>query len=111
MCSEELAEYVAKEVKKLGDKALRNGFLLNSHGTLFTSGGKDMDPLTALHKSLADVDITEWNAKVALEQTKLQREGVLDGYYSEGVKIGTWEDVKVGKALFNTTTIQNKNGD
>lgn len=111
MCSEELAEYVAKEVEKLGDKALRNGFLLNSHGTLFTSGGKDMDPLTALHKSLADVDITEWNSKVALEQTKLQREGALDGYYSEGVKIGTWEDVKAGKALFNTTTIQNKNGD
>ncbi|WP_165209470.1 class II aldolase/adducin family protein [Streptococcus tangpeifui] len=111
MCSEELAEYVAEEIKKIGDKALRNGFLLNSHGTLFTSGGKDMDPITALHKSLADVDITEWNSKVAYEQTILQHEGILDGYYSEGVKIGTWEDVKAGKALYNTVTVQNKNGD
>ena len=111
MCSEELADYVAEKIKEIGDKALRNGFLLNSHGTLFTSGGKDMDPITALHKSLADVDITEWNSKVAYEQTVLQHEGALDGYYSEGVKIGTWEDVKAGVALYNTMTIQNENGD
>lgn len=111
MCTEELAEYVAEEIKKLGDKALRNGFLLNSHGTLFTSGGKDMDPLTALHKSLADVDITEYNAKVAFDQTIFQQVGILDGYYSEDTKIGTWKDVKAGKALYNNKVLQNKKGD
>lgn len=111
MCTEELAQYVAGEITKLGDKALRNGFLLNSHGTLFTSGGANMDPLTALHKSLADVDITEWNAKVAYRQTVLQQNGQLDGYYSEGVKIGTWQDVLDGKALYNKKTLQAVNGD
>lgn len=111
MCTEELAEYVADEIKKLGSRALRNGFILNSHGTLFTSGGKDMDPVTALHKSLADVDITEYNAKVAYKQTVFQQIGVLDGYYSEGTKIGTWEDVKAGKALYNKQKAQNKKGD
>ncbi|MBA1434113.1 class II aldolase/adducin family protein [Bombilactobacillus bombi] len=111
MCTEELAQYVADEIKKLGDKALRNGFLLNSHGTLFTSGGKDMDPLTALHKSLADVDITEYNAQVAYDQTVFQKIGILDGYYSEDTKIGTLEDVREGKALYNHKTSQNKKGD
>jgi L-fuculose-phosphate aldolase len=111
MCTEELAEYVSSEIKKLGDKALRNGFLLNSHGTLFTCGGSDMLPLTALHKCLADVDITEWNAKVAYKQTVLQKIGILDGYYSEGKKIGTWQDVIKGKALYNKIIEQNVNGD
>ncbi|AXX65235.1 aldolase [Bombilactobacillus bombi] len=111
MCTEELAQYVATEIKNIGDKALRNGFLLNSHGTLFTSGGKNMDPLTALHKSLADVDITEYNAQVAYDQTIFQQMGVLDGYYSEDTKIGTWEDVKNGKALYNKNSSQNKKGD
>ncbi|MFT8727777.1 MAG: class II aldolase/adducin family protein [Liquorilactobacillus ghanensis] len=111
MCTEELAEYVSEEIKKLGNKALRNGFLLNSHGTLFTCGGKDMLPLTALHKCLADVDITEWNAKVAFKQTLLQKSGVLDGYYSEGNKIGTLQDVIKGVALYNKKVKQNVNGD
>ncbi|KRM04575.1 class II aldolase adducin [Liquorilactobacillus ghanensis DSM 18630] len=111
MCTEELAKYVSEEIKKLGNKALRNGFLLNSHGTLFTCGGKDMLPLTALHKCLADVDITEWNAKVAFKQTLLQKSGVLDGYYSEGNKIGTLQDVIKGVALYNKKVKQNVNGD
>jgi L-fuculose-phosphate aldolase len=111
MCTEELAKYVASEIKKLGNKALRNGFLLNSHGTLFTSGGASLDPITALHKSLADVDITEWNSKVAIHQTELQKQGLLDGYYSEGRKIGTWQDVLEGKALYNNVNDQNENGD
>lgn len=74
-------------------------------------GGKDMVPLTALHKSLADVDITEYNAKVAYKQTVFLQIGVLDGYYSEDTKIGTWKDVKAGKALYNRKKEQNKKGD
>lgn len=107
MCTEDLAKYVSSEIKKLGDKALENGFLLNSHGTLFTCGGKNVLPLSALHRCLADIDTVEWNAKVAFKQTLLQKAGMLDGYYSEGVKIGTWQDVLNGKALYNTVVEQN----
>lgn len=112
MCTEDLAQYMKKQVEeRLAKGQLRNAFLLNSHGVLFTNGGKDMDPLTALHGSLADVDIVEWNAKIAYKQTVLQMNGMLDGYYGEDTKIGTWADVKAGKCLYNKKMVENKNGD
>lgn len=102
MCTEDLAQYMKKEVeKRLKQGQIRNAFLLNSHGMLFTNGGKNMDALTALHGSLADIDTVEWNAKIAYKQTVLQMNGLLDGYYGEGDKIGSWNDVKAGKALYN----------
>ncbi|WP_224061686.1 hypothetical protein [Lactobacillus crispatus] len=97
--------------KRLKQGQIRNAFLLNSHGVLFTNGGKDMDALTALHGSLADVDTVEWNAKIAYKQTVLQMNGMLDGYYGEDTKIGTWDDVKAGKAIYNKHMSENKNGD
>ena len=97
--------------ERLAKGQLRNALLLNSQGVLFTNGGKDMDPLTALHGSLADVDIVEWNAKIAYKQTVLQMNGMLDGYYGEDTKIGTWADVKAGKCLYNKKMVENKNGD
>lgn len=111
MCTEDLAEYMANEIKALDPSQVRNAFVLNSHGTLFTNGGKNVDPLTALHGSLADVDTVEWNAEIAYKQTVLQVNGLLDGYYGEETKIGSWEDVKAGKALYNRNLAENKNGD
>lgn len=108
MCTEDLAQYMSKQIKALDPDQVRNAFLLNSHGVCFTNGG---DPLTALHGSLADVDTVEWNAKIAYKQTVLQMGGFLDGYYGEDTKIGTWEDVKAGKALYNKHMAENKNGD
>ena len=55
--------------------------------------------------------VVSGNGKVAYKQTVFQQIGVLDGYYSEGTKIGTWEDVKAGKALYNKQKAQNKKGD
>lgn len=112
MCTEDLAQYmkgVIMERVKAGQ--LRNGFLLNSHGMLFTNGGKDMDALTALHGALADIDTVEWNAKIAYKQTVLISKGLLDGYYGEGDKIGTWDEVKSGVALYNKNMLVNENGD
>ena len=37
--------------------------------------------------------------------------GMLDGYYGEDTKIGTWNDVKAGKCLYNKNMLENKNGD
>lgn len=108
MCSEDLAQFMKKQIEKLPQEQIRNAFLLNSHGVLFTNGG---EPLTALHGSLADVDTVEWNAKVAYKQTVLQMNGFLDGYYGEGTKIGTWKDVQDGKAIYNESLAENKNGD
>ncbi|MDO1604926.1 class II aldolase/adducin family protein [Lactobacillus sp. YT155] len=101
-CSEELAQLVSDNIKKIGDDALTHEYLLNSHGVLITVGGKGMSGLTALHKAVAIVDTMEYNAHIALEQTKLIREGVTDGFYSKGIKLGTLEDVFVDKkALYN----------
>ena len=101
-----------KEVEKRLERGqIRNAFLLNSHGVLFTNGGKNMDPLTALHGSLADVDTVEWNARIAYKQTVLQINGMLDGYYGEDTKIGTWDEVKAGQCLYNRDMLENKNGD
>ncbi|MCZ9599354.1 class II aldolase/adducin family protein [Lactobacillus mulieris] len=111
-CTEDLAQYMSGIIKeRVQAGQLRNGFLLNSHGILFTNGGKEMDPLTALHASLADADTTEWNAKIAYKQTVLISKGLLDGYYGEDTKIGTWDEVKAGQALYNKQMIANENGD
>lgn len=103
MCSEELADVVSRHLKEVGDDALTHEYLLNSHGILVTVGGKDMSGISALHTAAMLVDTMEWNAHIAMEQTKLIHDGLLDGYYSCGVKIGTLDDVfKDKKALYNT---------
>ncbi|APX71531.1 class II aldolase/adducin family protein [Companilactobacillus allii] len=101
-CSEELAELVSKHIANIGDAALMHEYLLNSHGVLITVGGKDMSGMTAIHKAVSVVDTMEFNAHIAMEQTKLIKDGALDGYYSKGIKIGTLDDVFNKKiALFN----------
>lgn len=104
-CSEEIAEMVGARIAKLGDAALMHEYLLNSHGTMITVGGKDMSGLTAIHKAVSVVDTMEFNAHIAYEQTMLQLQGALDGYYSKGIKIGTVNDVfKDHKAIYNKET-------
>ncbi|MHC9533312.1 class II aldolase/adducin family protein [Dellaglioa sp. L3N] len=100
-CSEDLAEIVSGKIREIGDDALTHEYLLNSHGVLITTGGKDMNGSTALHKALSIDDTMEWNASIAYKQTVLQAVGVMDGYYSKGVKIGTLDDLKAGKAIYN----------
>lgn len=100
-CSEPLAELVAQNIAKIGDKAIPHMYLLNSHGVLITTGGKGVDGLTALHSALAIVDTVEWNADIAFKQTLMQKLGLLDGYYSKGTKIGTLEDMEEGKPIYN----------
>lgn len=67
---------------------------LNSHGVLIATKGPD--GITAVHSALAILDTMETNAKVAYQQTVMQGLGIMDGYYSNGRKIGTLEDLKNG---------------
>ncbi|MEE6712281.1 class II aldolase/adducin family protein [Pediococcus acidilactici] len=102
-CSESLAELVSEHITDIGNRALMHMYLLNSHGVLITVGKKDkvMDGLSAIHQALAIVDTSEWNAQIAYKQAVFQKLGLLDGFYSEGSKIGTLDDLKEGKAIFN----------
>lgn len=107
MCTQELADAVSKHIASIGDDALMHEVLLNSHGIVITVGGKNMSGVTALHKAAMFNDTMEWDAHIALEQTHLIKEGLLDGYYSEGAKIGSLDDVfKDKKSVYNPYTIK-----
>ena len=97
-CSEELAELVSNYVKK-EDLKIPHMLLLNSHGVLINTTGAT--GLEAIHKSLSILDTMEWNADIAYKQTIFQKMGLLDGYYSKGVKIGDLNDLKNHVPIFN----------
>lgn len=97
-CSEELAELVSNYVKK-EDLKIPHMLLLNSHGVLINTTGTT--GLEAIHKALSILDTMEWNADIAYKQTIFQKMGLLDGYYSKGVKIGDLNDLKNHVPIFN----------
>ncbi|MGY3779157.1 class II aldolase/adducin family protein [Isobaculum melis] len=110
-CSEELAAIVSEKLTALREagEELPYQFLLDSHGILVTTPGAD--GLEALHKALSIVDTVEWNAEIAYKQTIFQKLGIMDGYHSKGIKIGTVEDVINGKALWNDAVLGGAGGD
>lgn len=97
-CSEELAELVSDYVKR-EDLKLPHMLLLNSHGVLINATGST--GLEAIHKALSILDTMEWNADIAYKQTIFQKMGLLDGYYSKGVKVGDLDDLKNHVPIFN----------
>lgn len=98
-CSEELAEIVSNHIKTMPRQELPHEFLLDSHGVLITTGGET--GLEAIHSALAILDTVEWNAEIAYKQTIFQKLGLLDGYYSKGVKIGTVEELLTHEPIYN----------
>lgn len=98
-CSEELAAIVSNHIKTMERKELPHEFLLDSHGVLITTGGAT--GLEAIHSALAILDTVEWNADIAYKQTVFQKLGILDGYYSKGVKVGTVEDLMNHVPIYN----------
>lgn len=98
-CSEELAAIVSNHIKRMKRTALPHEFLLDSHGVLITTGGAT--GLEAIHSALAILDTVEWNAEIAYKQTVFQKLGILDGYYSKGVKVGTVEDLVNHVPIYN----------
>lgn len=107
-CTEELAELVGGYLKK-ENVELPNMLLLNSHGVLISTPGED--GITAIHKALAILDTMEWNADIAYKQTIFQALGILDGYYSKGLKIGDIESLKNHTPIWNNTLAFDKNAD
>lgn len=97
-CSEELAELVSNYIKK-EDLKIPHMLLLNSHGVLINTTGST--GLEAIHKALSILDTMEWNADIAYKQTIFQKMGLLDGYYSKGVKVGDLDDLKNHVPIFN----------
>lgn len=97
-CSEELAELVGNYIKK-EDLKIPHMLLLNSHGVLINTTGST--GLEAIHKALSILDTMEWNADIAYKQTIFQKMGLLDGYYSKGVKVGDLDDLKNHVPIFN----------
>lgn len=93
----ELAAIVKAELEQ--DSRLPKQYLLDSHGVLILTPGAD--GIEALNKALQILDIVEWNAEIAYKQTIFQKLGILDGYYSKGFKIGTVDDLKAGKEIWN----------
>lgn len=75
-CSQELADIVQSELKKLGDDGKENIFLLNSHGVLITD--------TDLHAATEVLETVEWNAEIAYKQTVFKKLGIIDEYRSCG---------------------------
>ncbi|MBO0470437.1 class II aldolase/adducin family protein [Enterococcus sp. DIV0242_7C1] len=108
-CSEELAEIVSNHIKTMPRKQLPHEFLLDSHGVLITTGGDT--GIEAIHSALAVLDTVEWNAEIAYKQTIFQKLGILDGYYSKGVKIGTIDDLINGEPIYNTIIKATAGGD
>lgn len=96
-CSIELAQLVGDKIK--ADQSLPKEYLLDSHGVLILTPGAD--GMEALHKALQILDTVEWNADIAFKQTVFQQLGILDGFYSKGIKIGDINDLKQGKAIYN----------
>ncbi|AVK64037.1 sugar aldolase [Lactobacillus sp. CBA3606] len=75
-CSKALADQVHTSLVDLGDAALENIFLLNSHGVLITC--------TDLHAATRILETVEWNAKIAYQQTVFKSLGLLKKYQSCG---------------------------
>lgn len=71
-----LANIVHDALTKIGDKAMENVFLLNSHGIVITA--------TELHIAARIMETLEWNAKIAYQQTIFIKLGLLKGYQSLG---------------------------
>ncbi|KRL14584.1 class II aldolase/adducin family protein [Schleiferilactobacillus perolens] len=74
--SKALADIVYNALLEIGDKAMENVFLLNSHGIVITS--------TDLHIAVRILETLEWNAKIAYQQTIFIKLGLLDDYQSCG---------------------------
>lgn len=75
-CSQELADQVHASLLSLGDDALENIFLLNSHGVLITC--------TDLHEATRILETVEWNAKIAYQETIFKSLGLIKQYQSCG---------------------------
>ncbi len=75
-CTQQLADTVYNGLLELGDKAVENVFLLNSHGILITA--------SELHIAARIMETLEWNAKIAYQQTIFIKLGLLDDYQSCG---------------------------
>lgn len=101
-CSEELAEITSTYVKE-HDLKLPHMLLLDSYGVLINAGGES--GIEAIHKALQILDTVEWNAEIAYKQAIFQAVGLLDGFYSKGEKVGTLEDLKNKKVIYNTAKI------
>lgn len=74
--SEELADVVKDALSKIGDKAMENVFLLNSHGVVITA--------TDLHVAARILETLEWNAQIAYQQTIFKKLGLLKELQSCG---------------------------
>jgi len=57
--------------------------------------------MEALHKALQIIDTVEWNAEIAYKQAVFQKLGLLDGFYSKGVKVGDLNDLLEGRPIWN----------
>lgn len=101
-CSTELAELVSCYMKE-EKLQIPHMLLLNSHGVLINTSGET--GIEAIHKALQILDTTEWNAEIAYKQTIFQSLGLLDGFYSKGKKVGTLEDLKHHRPIYNTQKI------
>ncbi|AYW49663.1 aldolase [Tetragenococcus halophilus] len=93
----ELAEIVKNELKN--NSNLPKEYLLNSHGVLILTPGSD--GIEALNKALQIIDTVEWNAEIAYKQTIFQKLGILDGYYSEGEKVGSVDELTSNEEIWN----------
>lgn len=102
-CSKELADLVSVEIKK--DSKLPKQYLLDSHGVLILTPGKT--GTEALHKALSILDTVEWNAEIAFKQTLFQKLGILDGYYSKGIKVGDIDDLINHRPIWNNKIVGN----
>ncbi|MDK6371097.1 class II aldolase/adducin family protein [Aerococcus urinae] len=96
--SHELAVVVENELKE-NTPTLPKQYLFNSHGNLILTTADD--GIEALNKALSIMDASEWNAEIAYKQTVFQKLGIMDGYYSNGKKIGTVEDLIHQKPIYN----------
>ncbi|MGX7196028.1 class II aldolase/adducin family protein [Enterococcus olivae] len=101
-CSEELAGITSSYIKE-NNLSIPHMLLLDSHGVLINATGDS--GMMAIHKALAILDTVEWNAEIAYKQAVFQALGITDGFYSKGEKIGTLEDLKNGKAIYNKAKI------
>ncbi|MFD1431515.1 class II aldolase/adducin family protein [Lacticaseibacillus yichunensis] len=79
-----LAKTVSDALAELGDRAMENVFLLNSHGVVITA--------TDLHIAVRVLETLEWNAKIAYQQTVFIHLGLLKGYQSCGADYQPVED-------------------
>ena len=76
-----LANIVHDALLEIGDKAMENVFLLDSHGIVITS--------TDLHIAVRIMETLEWNARIAYQQAIFIKLGLLDDFHSCG---GNYKD-------------------